>query len=93
MKELTREREKGRKEYEDKIEKLDEEQKTMAEVIEKREREERELNMVQEVEEDIIIIDLNLATEDDHIQSQLSGSQKLVGIQLKGRMNEKSRKL
>ena len=49
--------------------------------------------MVQEVEEDIIIIDLNLATEDDHIQSQLSGSQKLVGIQLKGRMNEKSRKL
>ena len=37
MKELTREREKGRKEYEDKIEKLDEEQKTMAEVIEKRE--------------------------------------------------------
>ena len=76
MKELTREREKGRKEYEDKIEKLDEEQKTMAEVIEKREREERELNMVQEVEEDIIIIDLNLATEDDHIQSQLSGSQK-----------------
>ena len=83
MKELTREREKGRKEYEDKIEKLDEEQKTMAEVIEKREREERELNMVQEVEEDIIIIDLNLATEDQHIQSQLSGSQNIVGIQLK----------